>query len=355
MTSSSVHRFFASRWRSFLSPGRVLRSIAYRARSLLSPQTIDSDAEWPFDEELYVQANLDVAKAITRGQFQSGLHHFVNNGRRDMVSGGVRRSPFKLRGYILDYDEGAYLTDNPDVAALVANGFFASGYEHFLNVGYAECLRGERMPYAAERAARLKETRDGEAVRRNGSRAAIFAHYDQDFLIDDYVVEYVKALAQLDIDIYFVTAVADPDQLAKIAPFVIKIFIKNDAGRDFGSWYLALQNLGIDHFNSYEYLFLVNDSVYFPISDPKIMLDAMETRKFNLWGITNSRGDGIYHIQSYFVAYDRAARSVLLEKFLLDYERFLFLTKWGQILTFEFTVAKFAMDAWAISRRILCN
>ena len=161
MTSSSVHRFFASRWRSFLSPGRVLRSIAYRARSLLSPQRIDSDPEWPFDEELYVQANLDVAKAITRGQFQSGLHHFVNNGRREMVSQEEVQAlpPSKLRGYILDYDEGAYLTDNPDVAALVANGFFASGYEHFLNVGYPECLRGERMPYAAERAARLKETR----------------------------------------------------------------------------------------------------------------------------------------------------------------------------------------------------
>src|SRR5215469_8846588 len=79
-----------------------------------------------FDEKSYLAVNLDIAATIRDGQFRSGLEHFVLFGYKELGEPQtVRALQFRLRGHMLDYDEMAYLADNPDVSALVARRKYA--------------------------------------------------------------------------------------------------------------------------------------------------------------------------------------------------------------------------------------
>lgn len=79
-----------------------------------------------FDENFYLNQNPDVAAAVANGRFASGFDHFVGFG----IDEG--RAPSIL------YDEEFYLDGNEDVAAAVDAGRFASGLDHFLTVGHIE-------------------------------------------------------------------------------------------------------------------------------------------------------------------------------------------------------------------------
>jgi lipopolysaccharide biosynthesis protein len=300
-----------------------------------------------FDEQSYLDANPDIAAAMRAGVVRSAFKHFIRFGRYELGSEGTRRRlVFSLRGYRLDFDETAYLADNTDVSAFVAKGTFSNGFEHFLAAGYTECLAGERLPYSVDRRVRLLEQKDGHATLINGSRyVCLFAHYDREGIIDAYVIEYLKALKNSGIDCYFITTTTDETEHRKLLESVIRIFVKNDAGRDFGSWYIALRSLGLETFDRYEYLILANDSIYFPVNPLDRLFREMNERQFNLWSITDSRELGVYHLQSFFLAFDKIARDSILTKFIASYDRNVYLNKWGQIVEYEFGLTKDAMDA----------
>ena len=79
-----------------------------------------------FDEAYYRALNPDVAAAVSAGIFASGYEHFVLFG----VAEG--RNPSVL------YDEAFYLANNSDVAQAVTAGVVESGLQHFLNFGHEE-------------------------------------------------------------------------------------------------------------------------------------------------------------------------------------------------------------------------
>ncbi len=81
-----------------------------------------------FDEAGYLARNPDVAAAVAGGAFASGHEHFQLVGQLE------GRSPTSVEGF----DQTFYLDDNPDVAAAVAAGQFASAVDHFLSLGAAE-------------------------------------------------------------------------------------------------------------------------------------------------------------------------------------------------------------------------
>lgn len=78
------------------------------------------------DEQFYLAQNQDVAIAVERGEFASGLQHYMTYGA------GEGRDPNAL------FDEAWYLQHNTDVAAAVQAGGFASGYEHYEAFGWKE-------------------------------------------------------------------------------------------------------------------------------------------------------------------------------------------------------------------------
>jgi hypothetical protein len=79
-----------------------------------------------FDEEFYLLANTDVAKAVRRGEWKSGLVHYIHAGRKEK------------RIALLDFDEKLYLRRYVDVARGMRAGKVVSGLDHFLDFGLDE-------------------------------------------------------------------------------------------------------------------------------------------------------------------------------------------------------------------------
>ncbi|WP_129139169.1 DUF4347 domain-containing protein [Modicisalibacter coralii] len=86
-----------------------------------------------FDEAFYLADNPDVAAAVSRGDFASGYEHYTRYGADEGRQGNDGVSGF---------DEAFYLAHNPDVAAAVSRGDFASGYEHYERYGADEGREG---------------------------------------------------------------------------------------------------------------------------------------------------------------------------------------------------------------------
>jgi len=81
-----------------------------------------------FDESFYLTQNPDVAAAVATGTFASGLEHFLEFGQFE------GRSPSQN----FNFDEAFYLPQYPDVATAVLGGIFSTGLEHYLQFGQFE-------------------------------------------------------------------------------------------------------------------------------------------------------------------------------------------------------------------------
>ncbi|MDY8108852.1 calcium-binding protein [Fulvimarina sp. 2208YS6-2-32] len=131
-----------------------------------------------FNEQFYLTQNPDVAAAVSRGQFASGQAHFNQFGRfesrdpnaffdtsfylgqyPDVAAAGVNPLTHFLafgaregrvfnenaksaidtdNNGVENFNDAAYLTANPDVAAAVTSGQFANGYQHYILFGQFE-------------------------------------------------------------------------------------------------------------------------------------------------------------------------------------------------------------------------
>ncbi|MDM8353758.1 rhamnan synthesis F family protein [Brevundimonas diminuta] len=288
-----------------------------------------------FDEARYLKGNADVAKLVRNGAMRSGYYHFVRWGAGEIENGNFRHLSFTWGKYDLDYDAGAYATDNPDVAKAISSGQVHSRLEHLFVYGWREAMDGLRAIYGPRHAVRLLKTVAGQASGKTGRYLCLFAHYDRDDLVDPYVVIYLKSLRAMDVDIVFITAVTDDKQLAKVKPLVSQILVKNEAGRDFGSWWLGLKTLGMDCGKGYQRVIFANDSIYFPVRPIAPLFADMEAKGYNFYGLSDSRDLETYHLQSFFLAFDARAQEVVFPEFMTRFERNYVLTKWGQIREYE--------------------
>lgn len=102
-------------------------------------------------EILYRNSNPDVVAAINAGTFNNGWHHYFvsgyNEGRLHYENNGwfdvadavclmKLRSAYDL--YWGSYSENAYLTMYADIANSVSNGWFESGWHHYIFYGRKE-------------------------------------------------------------------------------------------------------------------------------------------------------------------------------------------------------------------------
>lgn len=79
-----------------------------------------------FNESAYLEENPAVADAVNNGAFVSGLEHWIEFGF------------FEERQPQFAFDEEFYLATYPEVALAVADGVFVNGLEHYLFFGDAE-------------------------------------------------------------------------------------------------------------------------------------------------------------------------------------------------------------------------
>lgn len=148
----------------------------------------------------------------------------------------------------------------------------------------------------------------------NKTRTAIFAHFDKDNVIDDYVIYYLHELKKVAQNLIFVSdcdlSTAETDKLKGIADAIIA---KPHGEHDFGSYkrgfLFAQENnwlIGTDM------LIFANDSCYGPFFSLENVFEKMAQKTCDFWGITQNNKFKIFkncfwgkiiekpHIQSYF-------------------------------------------------------
>ncbi|MBO6256736.1 hypothetical protein J6N69_01700, partial [bacterium] len=130
-------------------------------------------------------------------------------------------------------------------------------------------------------------------------RAVIFAHYDKQNIIDDYVVYYLRALKEIADELVLVSCnfVKNKQAVENIAT---KIIDDTHNEYDFGSYkrgYLYLK----ERLNEFDELVFVNDSCYGPFYSLKEVFDQMDKKDCDFWGITKNNFGYPKNLSSFFV------------------------------------------------------
>lgn len=142
-------------------------------------------------------------------------------------------------------------------------------------------------------------------------RAIIFAHYDKDSIIDDYVIFYCKELKKFTGKLIFVScndlSKEETDKISSIADTVISGIHKE---YDFGSFKRGFETIRKteEWENLYDEIVFANDSCYAPLYPFETVFNKMDATECDFWGISKNRyyhNNIIPHIQSYFFAMRR--------------------------------------------------
>ena len=154
--------------------------------------------------------------------------------------------------------------------------------------------------------------------RRNAhpKRLCVFAHYDPEGVLDEYVVRLLVALREVcstlifvstspNLSVSAVTPHADQviarnsQALPTSSPWVFPVIGVNFA-YEFASWKAGLE--ATPDWGDYDEIVLCNDSVYGPLSPLSDAFREMEQVDCDFWGITDSL-EVKRHIESYFLVF----------------------------------------------------
>lgn len=214
-----------------------------------------------FDAEYYRQGNPDVASAGV-----DPLRHFCTSGWQE------------LRKPRADFDVWWYWASHLDPSRTALNPLV-----HYIVMGRAAGFQTRPGAYRPGGGCAWPE---GHKPRR----ICLFAGYDRDGLIDDYVVAYVRELSRW-ADVYYLADGSMRDaELEKLAPHVRGCWAEQHGHYDFGSWSrLAKHYVGWDAIEACDELLLVNDSAYLlmPLAG---VFSAMDARRCDWWGLQATKG-----------------------------------------------------------------
>lgn len=133
-------------------------------------------------------------------------------------------------------------------------------------------------------------------------RLFLFAGYDKSGCIDDALIHYTHSLSKFGDIVIFMDSDCDASELSKFKKYVLHASGKRHGEYDFGSYkraYLwAIENLKI---SDYDFIYLVNDSVYGPLYDLTRYFNAMENMGHDGFGIVKNPHYEHPHIQSWFI------------------------------------------------------
>jgi lipopolysaccharide biosynthesis protein len=137
-------------------------------------------------------------------------------------------------------------------------------------------------------------------------RCAIFAHFDADNIVDDYVLFYLDALKVIAEDIVFVSDCnLPPEELNKVGEIVTSTANGQHREYDFGS-YKRGYSLIKEKLSEYDELIFCNDSCYGPLDSLEKSWSKAETLNADFWGLTWGRDPKFpLHLQSFFLVFKK--------------------------------------------------
>lgn len=117
-----------------------------------------------------------------------------------------------------------------------------------------------------------------------------------------YILHHVEALAQIGLDIFFVSnSPLSGESRAKLSRLCCSIRERENRGYDFGAWRDELASIDL---SEYDGLLLTNSSIIGPLHPLEPILREMNGRDCDFWGLTLNR---LFepHLQSFFLYFNR--------------------------------------------------
>ncbi len=153
-------------------------------------------------------------------------------------------------------------------------------------------------------------------------RLFIFASYNTKNIIDESVISYVEHLSKLGDVIFYMDNDLTDNELSKIKKFTIFSEAKRHNKYDFGSYergFIIAKDKKI--LKNYDFIYFVNDSVYWLFISLLSTLDDLESKKTDAIGISFNPHKKNYHIQTYFFGINKKIfLSDKFYKFITDYK-----------------------------------
>jgi lipopolysaccharide biosynthesis protein len=146
----------------------------------------------------------------------------------------------------------------------------------------------------------------------------LFAHFDKDDRVDDYVLSYLARLRESNFSIVFISASRLPAaETARLQAVCCDVILRENAGLDFASWSAGFAK----HASAIGgRLLLANDSVYGPIGNLNTALERLTRVPADFYGMVESV-EVAPHLQSWFVLLESwvvrhaAFRAILAQPF----------------------------------------
>lgn len=140
-------------------------------------------------------------------------------------------------------------------------------------------------------------------ARHTRQRASVLAHFDPDGIVAPHVRRTISALAEVsDRCVVVSTARLRPAELAWLSARA-EVIMRPNRGYDFASYRAGIEALDLA---SADELIVMNDSAVFPLVSLEQLLVCWTESGCDVWGVSPGFDRG-WHIQSYFVAFDRRA------------------------------------------------
>lgn len=141
-------------------------------------------------------------------------------------------------------------------------------------------------------------------------KLCIFSFYDKSGIIDEYVINNVRQLKQIEIEVCFVSN-GEIEELSKkkIAPFVDRIIERENVGFDVGGYKDAIgQYVEEGKFKQCDELILMNDTFYGPFISWSAIFTPMENCAEDFWGLIklDDSAEKNSYLLSFFLAFEKS-------------------------------------------------
>lgn len=177
------------------------------------------------------------------------------------------------------------------------------------------------------------------------ARVVVFAHFDKNNIIQDYIIYYLKKLKNISQTLIFVSDCNLPEaEIFKIDKIADKIIAKPHGEYDFGSYKLGYKYLyDLNLLSAADELIFANDSCIGPLCAFEHIWNVMDEKDCDFWGISKNTYREIEHVQSFFLVFKRNVfYSDIFKEFIFGIEKQK--TKSDIILKYELGLSKMLLE-----------
>jgi lipopolysaccharide biosynthesis protein len=129
----------------------------------------------------------------------------------------------------------------------------------------------------------------------------LFAHYDKDNIVDDYVLWYLRNISDLNFSIVFISAARlSSSEVDRLGAYCHDVILRENGGLDFGSWSAGFAKHGSSIGGR---LLLANDSVYGPVGSLAVAVKRLTSKRADFYGLVESI-EIAPHLQSWFLLFE---------------------------------------------------